>query len=352
MAPITEESLKKKLQNGLCPVYIFFGEDGYLKKNYCDKISRRVAEPDDVFNYAKFEGGCDLQEVYDAALQLPLMGDYKCVILSDYDFEHCSKTDFDKLCNLISEIPDTTVFIMSFESVDFDSKKSSKFKKLCDAAEKNSGVAVKLDHRKMPELVKMLTDGAMKRGCRMEGTVAKYLVENAGDDINLLKNELCKLCAFVGEGIIDKATVDLVCVKTVEASVYNLSKFILEGNIQQSLSVLDELFFMRIEPMIILYTISGTYVDMYRVYTANKGGVKTPEIAQNFGYKGREFVLDRARQNLRKMDEIKLRLSLNAIIEADNLLKSFSSDSKIVLEQLVIKLIYIIVKGESVDKAR
>jgi len=351
MAPITEELLKKKLQNGLCRVYIFFGEDGYLKKNYSDKISRRVAEPDDVFNYARFEGSCDLQEVYDAALQLPLMGDNKCVILYDYDFEHCSKTDFDKLCSLISEIPDTTVFIMIFQSVEVDSKKSSKFKKLCDAAEKNEGVAVKLDHRKMPELIKMLTDGAAKRGCRMDGTVAKYLVETSGDDINLLKNELCKLCAYVGDGVIDKATVDLVSVKTVEASVYNLSKFILESNIQQSLSVLDELFFMRIEPIVILYTVSGTYIDMYRVYTATKNGAKTNEIAEKFGYKGREFVLDRARQNLRKMDEIKLRLSLNAIVEADNLLKSFSSDGKIVLEQLIIKLIYIIAKGESVDKA-
>lgn len=351
MAAITEELLKKKLQNGLCPVYILFGEDGYLKKNYCDKISRRVAEYDDIFNYARFEGGCDLQEVYDAALQLPMMSDSKCVILSDYDFEHCSKTDFDKLCSLIAEIPDTTVFIMVFQSVDFDTKKSSKFKKLCDAAEKNGGVSVRLDHRKMPELIKMLTDGAAKRGCRMDGSVAKYLVENSGDDINMLKNEICKLCAYVGEGLIDKAAVDLVSVKTVEASVYNLSKFILESNIQGALSVLDELFFMRIEPMIILYTVSGTYVDMYRTYTASKNGADTAEIAEKFGYKGREFVLDRARQNLRKMDEVRLRLSLNALVDADNMLKSFAADGKIVLEQLIIKLIYIIAKGESVDKA-
>lgn len=351
MAPITEELLKKKLQNGFCPVYILFGEDGYLKKNYTDKISHRIAEPDDVFNYFKFEGNCQLQEVYDAAMQLPFMGDYKSVILSDYDFEHCSKTDFDKLCSLIEEIPDTTVFIMTFDSVEADFKKSSKFKKLIAAAEKNNGVAVKLDHRRMPELIKMLTDSANKRGCKMEGTTAKYLVETAGDDINLLKNELEKLCAYVQNGIIDKATVDLVSVKTVEASVYNLSKFILESNISESLAILDELFFMRIEPMIILYTVSAVYVDMYRVYTAGKAGVKTPEIAEKFGYKGKEFVLDRARQNLRKMDEVKLRLSLNAIVEADNSLKSFASDGKIILEQLIIKLIYIIAKGEAVDKA-
>lgn len=351
MAPITEELLKSKLKVGLLPVYLLFGEDGYLKQSYTEKISRRVADPDDVFNYFKFEGGCDLQEVYDAAMQLPLMGDKKCVILSDYDFEHCSKTDFDKLCRLTEEIPDGTVFILNFESVETDYKKSSKFKKLISAAEKSGGVAVNLCHRKMPELIKMLTDGAAKRDCKLDSSVARYLIETAGDDINLLKNELLKLCSFVGSGTIDKATVDLVSVKSVEASIYNLSKFILECNITESIAMLDDLLFMRIEPMAILYTVSGTYVDMYRVYTASKAGAKTPEIAEKFGYKGREFVLERAGQNLKKLDKAKLDLSLKALADADDALKSFGADSKVILQQLVIKLIYIIAKGESVDKA-
>lgn len=352
MAPITEELLKKKLQSGLAPVYILFGEDGYLKKSYTDKISRKITEPDDVFNFCKFEGNCELQDVYDAAMQLPIMSDKKCVILSDYDFEHCSKSDYDKLCELAAEVPDTAVLILSFDSVEPDFKKSSKFKKLIASAEKNGGIAVKLDHRKMPELIKMLCDGATKRGCKIDTAVAKYLVETAGDDINILKNELDKLCSFVGEGIIDKTAVDEVGVKTVEASVYNLSKFILECNISSSLAVLDELFFMRIEPMIILHTVSSVYVDIYRVYIASKAGVKTPEIAEKFGYKGKEFVLDRARQNLRKLDDVKLRLSLDTLVEADTALKSFGADGKIILEQLIIKLIYIIVKGETVDKAK
>lgn len=351
MAIIYEDALKKMMQGEIAPVYIFFGEDGFLIKNYTDKISRKIAESDDVFNFAKFGGGCDLQEVYDSAMQLPMMNDKKCVILSDYDFEHCSKSDFDRLNSLLCEIPDTTVFILSFDTVEVDYKKSSKFKKLIASAEKSGGVAVKLDHRRMPELIKMLTDGAAKRGLKMDSSAAKYLIETAGDDINILRNELEKLCAFAGNGIIDKAMVDSVCVKTVEASVYNLSKFILECKIKESLAVLDELFFMRIEPMIILHTVSSAYVDMYRVFTAKKAGVNIPLIAENFGYKGREFVLERATQNLRKMDGNKLKMSLDALLETDKMLKSFGADSKIILEQLVIKLVYILAKGEQIDKA-
>lgn len=351
MAIAFEDTLKKSLGNKILPVYIFFGDDSWLKKSYTDKISKKITEPDDVFNFARFDRSCSLQDVYDFAMQLPIMGERKCVILSDYDFEHCSKTDFDRLCELLSDMPDTATLIFTLDTVEFDSKKSSKFKKIVSAAEKSGGIAVKLDHRKAPELVKMLCDGATKRGCGIDSATAKYLIETAGEDINTLINELNKLCAYVGKGNIDKSCIDLVSVKTVESSVYNLSRYIFECNITSALSILDELFFMRVEPMIILHTISSVYVDMYRIYSAKKENLKVSDISGVFGYKGREFVLERSAVTLKKFDAVKLKLSLDTLIEADLSLKSFGADSRTILEQLIIKLIYILAKGEMVDKA-
>lgn len=350
MAAVFEEALKKNLAKGeLLPVYILYGQDGYLKKNYADKIGAMVAEPDDIFNYCRFSHNSDLQEVYDAVLQMPFMGDKKFVELCDFDFEHASKNDLDRMCELLKEVPDSAVFVLRFDNVEADFKKSSKFKRLVTAAEKSGGMAVNLDHRKTPELVKMLVDGAAKRGCKMDSNAARYLVETAGDDINLLRNELLKLCSFVNGGVITCETVDNVCVKTIEASVYNLSKFIIDGNTSKALACLDELFFMRIEPMIILYTVSSVYVDMLRVLAAKQQGTPISEVVALFGYKGREFVLEKASANLRKFDFNKINLSLSALMDADRSLKSFSAESRIVLEQLVIRLIYIAAKGESVD---
>ena len=352
MAIAFEDALKKNIASGqFLPVYVLFGDDGYLKKNYADKISRKIADPDDIFAYSKFTADCDLQDVYDAVMQLPITTDKKCVVLHDYDFEHASKTDLDRLTALLSDMPDTAVLILRFDSVEFDVKKSSKFKKIVASAEKSGGMAFQLDHRKMPELIKMLSDGASKRGCRMDQSVARYLIETAGDDINLLRNELHKLCFFMGSGTITKEIVDKVCIKTVEASVYNLSKHILACDVPAALSTLDELFYMRIEPMIILYTISGVYVDMFRMYSAKAAGKTAKDVAGVFGYKGREFLLEKAANNQRKFDFKRLKLSLEALTSADKALKSFGADSRIILEQLIIRLIYIIVKGESVDKA-
>lgn len=89
---------------------------------------------------------------------------------------------------------------------------------------------------------------------------------------------------------------------------------------------------------------------MYRASAASKAGVQKAEIAKDFSYpKTRQFLLDRASQNLRRFDSDKLRLSLQTLAEADKSLKTFGTDPRTVLEQLTVKLVYIIAKGEAVD---
>ena len=54
---------------------------------------------------------------------------------------------------------------------------------------------------------------------------------------------------------------------------------------------------------------------------------------------------------MRLFDFKKLCLSFEALVDADRRLKSNGADGRIILEQLVVRLIYIIAKGEAVDKA-
>ncbi len=351
MAFISEEALSTALKRGeLLSSYILFGDDAYLKSTYLNKISKSIAQPEDVFNYTKFMGGCNLQEVYDAVMQLPVMNDRKCVILNDFDFEHCSKNDLDRLVELIGEIPPESTLIMYFDGVEIDRKKSTKFKKLVSAVEKSGGVAVSLDHRSRGQLIKMLCDGAQKRGCKMESRVAGYLVDMSGEDINLLANELTKLCAFVKDGVITREDVDNVCTKTVEADIYRLSRAILSCSSTEALTLLDELLFMRIDPWAVFYTVSGVFVDMYRLYTAKTQNKTEADVIRDLKYpKNKEFLIKNAGFNLKKMDFTKLKLCLDTLTNGDKMMKTYGSEPRRVLEELIVKLIYIIAKGEAID---
>lgn len=350
MPILSEDNLRNHLRSGvIAPVYILFGDDGFLKKQYAEKLSRTAAAPDDVFNYFRFEGDCDLQPVYDALTQMPIMAEKKCVLLCDYDFEHCGKDDFERLTQLTANGEDSALFLLWFDSVEVDFKKSAKFKKLISAAEKCGGYAVRLDHRKSGDLVKTVTDGAKKRGCMMEGTVARYLIETVGEDLYTLQNELDKLCAFLPNGTLRKEDVDFICIKTPEARIYQLTSFIIAQNAERAFEALDELFFYRYEPLTVLSVIASYYVDLYRVYAAKKAGQSIGEVAKTFGYKNREFVLENAARALSKFSFQKLSLSFEALVDADRKCKSFGADARVILEQLIVRLIYIVAKGEKID---
>lgn len=356
MAVIFEDALKKNIEKGqFAPVYVFFGDDGYLIKTYCEKIAKKITEKDDVFNFATFSNNFDFQELYDCVMQFPFMQEKKYVEVYNYEFDKAQKEEIEKLCTLIADVPDTTVFVLRFDAIEFDSKKNEKFKKISAAAERNGGIVCELKHRGVPELVKMLCDGALKRGVKFDSSAARYLVDTAGNDINILKNELIKLCCFVKEGVITKETVDTVCVKTVEASIFNLTKYIFALDATNALKMIDDLLYMRIEPMTILYNISSAYVDMFRLAAAKNAGLGGEKVIEKYASQypaNKHFLINNnATNNLRKFDAHTLDLSLEELCEADKKLKSFALDQRIVLEQLIVRLIYIIAKGESVDKA-
>lgn len=56
------------------------------------------------------------------------------------------------------------------------------------------------------------------------------MVEQCGDELHLLLNELDKLCALAGEGEITREMIETAGTKNLEASVFDLSKAILQNH--------------------------------------------------------------------------------------------------------------------------
>lgn len=346
-----EQQLKSSLEQGrLYGVYLLFGDDLYLKNLYLDKIITKADVKDDIFNLHVFESSTELQQVYDAVLQFPLMSDKKVVVLKDFAFDDVSESDFNKLCSLTEECNGDNILVLFFESGEFDLKKSARAKALVSAVDKAGGVAADINHRSTGDLIRMLTTGATKRGSKMTNDAARFLVECVSQDISILKFELEKLCAFVDGGTIEKSTAEKVCTKTVEASIYDLTKEIFACNSQKALRLADELFFMRLSASAILFTMHSAYVDMYRVFCAEQAGVSPQTVAEDFAYpSNKTFLTTAAKTNLRHFDDKKLVLSLEELFNADKMLKSFGADERAIIEQLIIRLIYIIQKGEKID---
>lgn len=350
MAVANENMLKSSLSGGKTHnAYFIFGNDAYLKKQYVDKIIDSTVDKNDIFNFCSFEDSCEMQDVYDAVEQFPMMSEKKCILLTDYDFEHASKNEFEKLIEILSGVPESCVFVFWCNNYEFELKKNNKAKKIIEAVEKSGGMAVQIDHRTIAELKKMLEKGAIKRGTSFEIGAAQYLIETCSEDINILVSELEKLCAYVSDEKITKQMIDAVCIKSLDASVYSLAKEIFSLNVTEAMKIVDELMFMRTEPTIILHSIFSTLIDAYRVYAGETAGVKIPTIAKDFGYGNREFVLTRLPSGVKKLDNKRFEMCFAAVVKTDAALKSFGANARTAIEELIVRLVYILQKGEDID---
>lgn len=344
---ITESELKKQLkEGGLKRVYFLYGEETYLSGHYASQIAAKAVGKDDLaeFNLQKFDGRkCTAEELEDAAEALPLMADAKCVVVRDYDAAAGGMANQERLLRLVSDPPEACVMVFWQDAVEADVKKNAKWKAFAAAVEK-CGVCVEFPRKSTADIVKLLCSGASRRNCRLLPENARLLVEQCGDDLNLLLNELDKLCALAGEGEITREMIESAGSKNLEASVFDLSKAILQNHYARAYAILHRLLSQKEEPVNILAVLSTAYADLYRAKVAAAAGKQADTLTADFQYRGREFRLRNAARDASRLSMDVLRSSLDTLAQADLRLKSSRVDKRVVLEQTAAKLI-VLAKG-------
>lgn len=345
---ISESDLRANVKPGrLKHIYLLVGNDPYLTKNYAEKIAKVTVGENADLNLFSLPESADVQMIYDSIMQFSFTGDKICVSVCNYNFDDCHLSEFKKLISVIEQAPENNVLIFYYDVLQINTKKSERFKKLAAVVEKVHGVVCELNHKTENELIKILGDSAAKRGVRLDQQTARYMISVCSNDLNILINELEKLTAFVGkDGIAGVDDVDKVCVKTLEASVYDLSKHIINGRGEKALNLLNNLLYNGVSPAEIHALIVNTYVDFYRVKSAVAKGIKSETIAKEFGYApNRAFVLSNAERDARRLSVEQLGEILNELLKSDALVKNdvkLSGDSaRTALECLVTKIIRI-----------
>ena len=66
-------------------VYLIYGPEDYLRRQYRDKLKAAILADGDTMNYNYFEGkGIDVNEVIGLAQTMPFFADYRLIILEKY----------------------------------------------------------------------------------------------------------------------------------------------------------------------------------------------------------------------------------------------------------------------------
>lgn len=349
MAKIGEIELKAQIKNEeFSNAYLIYGEESYLKEFYVNKLKQKIVDKTfEDFNFHSYEGkDVSLDDILKDAEMLPMMSEYNFILVHDYPLDK-SSNDCNALKDFLKDVPETTVLVFWYDSINVDTKKNSKWKSIETAFAKN-GSAVNLEKRTEADLIKLLISKASKKNATILRDNARYLISIAGTDIKTLFNEIDKLSLYVNGDEITKQVIDKLAVKCLQAKVFDLSKAIVKGNYDLAYNVLDTLFAMREEPIGILSVISNCFIDMYRVKCAKIAGKTYQDVANYYNYKGREFALRNALRDSESLSVEQIRASLDVLMLADNNLKSSSVSQKLILEETLVKLL-LISKGVKYD---
>ena len=336
---LNEKTLWKNIKSQeYLPVYLLKGSEPYLKLNYANLLAGSVVPAGlEVFNYHKLDGETvTMNELVECVEALPAMCERTCVLVHDLDFEKLSDPDREALVDLLSDAPDTCTLIFWQDTVGFP-QKTKKMKELLALIDE-AGAVVDLDARTRQDLVKFVVAECGKSDRVISVYTAEYLIDNVGEDMSNLVTEIEKLCNFA-EREITQADIDSVCIRSLEATAFQMIDALLDNQFDRVFRSLGILFDMKTEPMMILGALVSTYSDMYRAKVVAHEGGQQRDLKKLFpqAYKS-DFKLRNAFRRAGRFSMPALRKSLELLAEADTRLKSTSEDHRTVFEKLMIEL--------------
>lgn len=341
MSVISDIQLKEHIKSKtLSSVYLFCGEEAYLKSKYLKLLTDAALDGSDSnFGYAVYETeNYNTDILYDFISMLPFGVDKKCAVISDVDFGDKFSGETDKLIQALSDVPDFCTVVLYYNALEPQLTKKS-YKAIYDFV-KEYGDVVTFDKKKQADLVPFLVKLAANNNCRMNTHVARYLIENCSDDIKTLVNETEKLCLFCKGEEITTSDIDSICIKTLESNVFSMTDAIIVGNTDKALAVLNDLFASKTASEQILGAMSASMVNMYKARVAMNCDLTKEEFAKKSGIKS--CALYNFQKNVRNFSMSRVRKCLKIIENADYIMKSsyLSEDKKrILIEETVIKLV-------------
>lgn len=344
MPAITEQELKKQISAGaLAPVYLLDGEEKLLVKRAAQRlIAKAAGDAFPEFNRNEFTNDSNVEGIAEAVVALPFFAEHKCVAVADFNPEDKRQEDLDRLFGVLEDPPETCTLVLYYPTLQAGGQKSAKWRKLLEKVRK-AGHTVDFPRLEAPELRRVLARDAEKQGCVLPRPSLERLLSYAGDDLNLLRREVEKLCAYalgLGQTEVTPGMVEELTPKSTETTVFMMVNALVAGNYEKAYGLLDSLFYQNEEPVAILGAMAASYLDMYRVKAALESGLTSAAPAEYCpDYKNRGFRLRNAERNARGISSRTLKQCLDLLLDADLSLKGSKLEPRLVLEGLVSRLL-------------
>ena len=220
------KSLNEDIKTGnFKPVYLLYGEEAYLKKQYRDRITKAIFPDGDTVNYAYYEGkGINPGELIDLAETMPFFAKRRLIVVENSGFFKNATLD---LADYIKTMPDTACFLF----VENEADKRGKMYK----AVKSKGRVVEMARQDEKTLLYWVAGNVKKEGYKIKEQTARYLLSTTGTDMENLEKELEKLfCYCMGKEEIEISDIEAICTTQITNKIFDMVEAVAMKNQKSS----------------------------------------------------------------------------------------------------------------------
>ena len=334
---MTPSDLSKKLKTDPKGVYLFYGEEEYLKRRYLEQIREKVIgdDPAAAFNHVKIMDG-DLP-AFSAELDgLPLLGGERLIELWDTDFSKVSGDLLESLCDLLASSEDTVIIYTHPD--EFPAGTAKKPSPQLAALSKCT-VAVDFERQKPAALATWLNRHATAQGCFIPPELCRKLIDYCTADMFILAGEVEKICAYVRASGRDHVTEEDILTVASPSTVYGAFDFanaLLDRDKAKAFVLLADMIRRKEKPQDILGTVSRMMSDLLMIRVLRDTGMSPKDMAAKL--KMHEYVLSLRLQSAMKRSMESLEQTAALCREADRKIKSTRLNSYRVIELLILEL--------------
>ena len=337
---MSEALLKKAIKNKeLGSLYLFYGAEEYLKRNYTEYIEKNLlAEEFKLMNKVVLEGKVAPSVIIDHCETAPVFSDRKLVVVKNSGLfkgrkkgEDAGKKGItgDDLADFLQNVPSYSCLIFLENEID----KRIRYVELI----KKFGLIVEFDYRKPEELTGWVVKRLKAEGRDIDAGTAAQLVEYCEQGMDDISNEIAKLCAYAGDRKrITAADIKKVCTKSVKSRVFDLTDAIAAKQTGKALVLLNDMVVLK-EPMPkVMYMIARQFRQLLQVKLLLREGATQAEITSRL--KLSPYISGKILRQAQSFSLEKLEKAVSTGLELDIAIKTGRLEDRVAVELMIASL--------------
>lgn len=309
-------------------IYLLFGEEAYLRRQYTDKLKNALSPEGDSMNTHYFEGkDVPVSEIIDLAETMPFLAERRVIIMENTGL---FKAGGEKLAEYLENPAPAAFFVFAENEVD---KRSKLFKQV-----QKNGRAVCFDTQDERTLKRWIAGILKKEGKQITESCAEYFLDKTGTDMGNIRSELEKLiCYCMDRDVVEKEDVDIICTTRISSHIFDMVAAIGDKQTKKALTLYYDLLALKESPMRILFLIARQCNMLLQAKQLKNKGYDNKTIGEKTGLPG--FVAGKYVAQAAKFKEKDLKRAVEQCVEAEEAVKTGRMNDNMSVELLIMSVL-------------